>query len=387
MSGEIKATVAMDSDYTTRAWVNTFLRHSMFTLDAASTSSSAEVFVQEYEELDFDRMYEAKDTTAVLFNSYCIRKGLIRKAQVGYYLKKFTAKRPDSVLKAAVPDTYFFEVADVDYFDEAMNEVFEVDQALEENLSLADQDRQVFILKPSMIDKASNLFIFDTRDQLFEFLDSRFDEAFEDEDLGDVRHLREWVIQRYIDRPLLVSGRKFHLRAYVVAYGACDVFLYRDLLALCAGRQYKRGDYTDPYVHLTNTCVQAEADDFAEEQVQRFWALPFAPEELDRMYNDIKQVLGDIFAAVVHEPLVFQALPNCYEVFGFDFMVDLDRQVYFLEANAFPDFQQTGADLSSVIEGLFDAVVTQVMEPHFRAQPPILEGPLERVYSNTNTHT
>eukprot|EP01034_Spumella_vulgaris_P032503 gene32503-40113_t len=32
--------------------------------------------------------------------------------------------------------------------------------------------------------------------------------------------IREWVLQRYLDDPLLVDGYKFHLRVYVLCVGA-----------------------------------------------------------------------------------------------------------------------------------------------------------------------
>mmetsp|Transcript_6868 Transcript_6868/g.14126 ORF Transcript_6868/g.14126 Transcript_6868/m.14126 type:complete len:82 (+) Transcript_6868:906-1151(+) len=51
--------------------------------------------------------------------------------------------------------------------------------------------------------------------------------------------------------------------------------------------------------------------------------------------------------------------------FGFDFLIDEKHNVWFLEANAFPDFQQTGARLESVIGKLFDDVVTVTADSFF----------------------
>jgi Tubulin-tyrosine ligase family len=44
---------------------------------------------------------------------------------------------------------------------------------------------------------------------------------------------------------------------------------------------------------------------------------------------------------VSHE-LTFFPLPRCFELFGFDLMVDADWRVWLLEANAEPDFGQVG---------------------------------------------
>jgi hypothetical protein len=48
-----------------------------------------------------------------------------------------------------------------------------------------------------------------------------------------------------------------------------------------------------------------------------------------------------------------------------------ELNTYLLEVNAFPDFRQTGDELSGMIEGLFEGVVR-------RAVVPFLEGAEEK---------
>lgn len=53
----------------------------------------------------------------------------------------------------------------------------------------------------------------------------------------------------------------------------------------------------------------------------------------------------------------FQTLPNAFEVFGLDFLVDDKGTAWLLECNAFPDFRQTGNELKGLVEGLWQGVV------------------------------
>ena len=44
---------------------------------------------------------------------------------------------------------------------------------------------------------------------------------------GSNPHKRWLAAGRYIQRPLLVGGRKFHLRAYLLCVGALDVYVFK----------------------------------------------------------------------------------------------------------------------------------------------------------------
>ncbi len=62
-------------------------------------------------------------------------------------------------------------------------------------------------------------------------------------------------------------------------------------------------------------------------------------ERVRSLHEDVKAVIGECMEAVSAE-LTFFTLPNCFELFGFDLMVDRDWRLWLLEANAEPDFLQ-----------------------------------------------
>lgn len=84
------------------------------------------------------------------------------------------AKR-ESRLDMYLPATYIFELDYLDYIEESLNEVFEVEQAMLKNLTQIEKGlkTQKFILKSSMTNKGNDILIFETRDQLTGFFQNR----------------------------------------------------------------------------------------------------------------------------------------------------------------------------------------------------------------------
>lgn len=213
--------------------------------------------------------------------------------------------------------------------------------------------------------------------------------------------LRHFVAQPYI-APLLfpsLGKRKFHIRSYVLAVGALKVYVYREMLALFAAESYippgkeredgnqggsgertsgLEGGKLDMRRHLTNTCLQ---DGTRDGSVLRFWDLPSTSPStipsplpasiplstnsspsppapyLQRIFTQILTSTSHLFRAATAQSTTFQPLPNAFEVFGVDWMVDEGGCVWLLEVNAFPDFRQSGEEGRGVVQGFWRGVV------------------------------
>lgn len=358
--------------------------------------SSAHLFQYcEYERLDFEHVMSRPATS--LANAYIIRKALIRKHYLSNTVANWISKHPDSVLRHHFKPAFDFELDYAEFLDEALLETYELNDSLAKNAERPDADKEWWILKPGMSDRGQGIRLFNSEDQLREIFEE-WEEDSDDEsgsetapqddtpaahDAGVVTsQLRHFMAQPYIDPPLLLpssSNRKFHIRTYVLAKGSLQVYVFKEMLALFAAKSYCAPHEEDDAVadlarHLTNTCFQ-EGGSSNEGSVRRFWDLDHHVPGLDadwkeQIFGQICAVTGEVFEAAARGMMVhFQTLPNAFELFGVDFLVDASGCVWLLEMNAFPDFGQTGADLREAVVGrLFEEVVDVAVKPFFGAK-------------------
>ena len=377
--------------------------------DASELPSNDSKFLQwrQYESLDFDKLMSGSD--ASLSNSYVIRKALIRKHYLSMTVSHWLTKNPESSLKRHVKPGVEFEVDFAEFLDDALIEAFELHESWQRNASKDPSEREWWILKPGMSDRGQGIRLFSSEEELtdiFEEWDPPSDDEEEDDDDDEAAHsgdeetpsaskaenddddngimtsqLRHFVAQPYIDPPLLMSpphpsaGRKFHIRTYVLAVGALKVYVYKPMLALFAGKPYAppSSEETAPDLsaHLTNTCLQTGE---REGSVHAFWSLPSSLPDLQTQTSDwredvFKQICdatGQVFEAAARSMSIhFQPLPNAFELFGLDFMVDAEGMTWLMEVNAFPDFAQTGGELQDLVKDLMEDVVDVAIKPLF----------------------
>lgn len=329
----------------------------------------------EYDDLDFDKLGSADPQ--YLGCSYIYRKALIRKHYLNHTVRMYCSKNPDSILKTAYPESYDIEVDYAEFLDDALDEAYELRSEIESG-------EHIWILKPSMSDRGQGIRLFKTINQLQQIFDD-FEESgvatdSEGEDESGEHYgvitsqLRHFVVQKYIENPLILNDhddRKFHIRTYVLCVGAIKVYVYRDMLALFALSKYQP-PVSDPDSgqvllngHLTNTCLQGEEKD--DLSVDRFWNLKgISYEGKNYIFNQICDITSELFkAACKNDRINFQPVPNAFEFYGLDFLVQSDNTVNLLEVNAYPDFKQTGDDLKDLIHRLLEATTNEAILPFF----------------------
>ncbi|OTA54186.1 TTL-domain-containing protein [Hypoxylon sp. EC38] len=408
-------------------------------------NSSPILQVTPYEAIDWD--FVAAHPHTCLVNSYMLRKALIRKHYLGATVEHWVAKRPHSSLATHVKRAEAFELDYAEFLDDALVEAFDLRASLERNAERErgqkagkeeeEEEREWWILKPSMSDRGQGIRLFSTMEELQgifdewegDLPDSEDEEGESGDRDGDAdadgdgdadadadernrggggdadaserndittSHLRHFVAQPYIHPPLLLPGdnRKFHIRTYVACIGSLDVYVYRHMLALFAGKPYAApaststskstpkpeysgagagaGAHIDLEAHLTNTCLQRSV---AEGTVRRFWDLPLEPKKMKTdIFNQICEVTGEVFEAAARAMLMhFRPLENAFEIFGLDFLVDGEGTAWLLEVNAFPDFRQTGEELKELVQGLWEEVLGRAVGGFFGG-----EGSMER---------
>jgi tetratricopeptide (TPR) repeat protein len=166
------------------------------------------------------------------------------------------------------------------------------------------------------------------------------------------------VVQRYVERPYLVDGRKGHVRLHglVTSLDPFRAYLQSEGIVRFAPEPYDVSDagLADVHAHITNTALHKDhpklvvSQKVEEENVGAVWSLSAYLDRLKADGVDVAalreelKVLARGFLRMVHAEGVFQAqakfprrsFPS--KLFGLDVLVDADAKPWLIEAQRKP---------------------------------------------------
>ncbi|KAL7299784.1 hypothetical protein TKK_0007529 [Trichogramma kaykai] len=239
--------------------------------------------------------------------------------------------------------------------------------------------RNVWILKPGNKSRGRGIVLLQRLDDIL----SRIGPSGK---AGDTRY----VIQKYIERPLLIYETKFDIRQWFIVTSAqpLTLWMYRSSYLRFCSQKFSLTDLHES-VHLSNNAVQCKykvsperdpllpADNMWDSDTFKEWlrarGQPHAWDEL--IYPGMRRgLVGSLLASQE----AMDRRRNSFELYGADFMLMEDFSVWLIEINSHPDMSNSTSVTSRLCRRVLEDTVRLVVD--HREDPQADTGDFELAY-------
>lgn len=159
-----------------------------------------------------------------------------------------------------------------------------------------------------------------------------------------------YLISRYIENPMLIGGKKFDLRLYVLvtSFQPLNAFLYEFGFCRFSTETYTKcgQQLHDKFIHLTNVSIQKKSANYNKKHGGK-WSLQNLRLYLEGTQNAraVECLFNRIPFIVIHSLNAVSSaivnIPNCFQLFGYDIIVDAELKPWLIEVNASPSLKGT----------------------------------------------
>lgn len=177
---------------------------------------------------------------------------------------------------------------------------------------------------------------------------------------------RSYIIQKYIEKPLLYKNRKFDIRAFTMMCcinGNLQGYWYQEGYLRTSCREFSLKNVNNRYIHLTNDAVQKKLDDYG-----RFESGNKLSYQEFQKYLDAQKINCDFSKDVVprlrkmtqhsmravSRKLDPHRRAFTFEIYGYDFMLDEDLTPWLIEVNTNPCFELSCPFLARLIPAMVE---------------------------------
>jgi len=203
-----------------------------------------------------------------------------------------------------------------------------------------------------------------------------------------------YIISKYINNPLLVGGKKFDLRLYVLVtnYRPLKIYFNKEGFARFCNVKYtsaNNSNIDNMYIHLTNVAIQKHGEDYNDKHGNKwsfkhlmFWL------EATQGHEATKLLLHRILSIFVYQCKAVQNVmindKHCFECYGFDIMIDKALKPWLIEVNASPSLTSTTHPDRIMKSNMVNDIIETVVPPDFPGKTTTTPTPIT---TNNTTST
>ncbi|EGR31453.1 tubulin-tyrosine ligase family protein, putative [Ichthyophthirius multifiliis] len=229
--------------------------------------------------------------------------------------------------------------------------------------------KNVWIIKPADFNRGCGIKLFSSLKQLINIL------------LADNKKYleRQFIIQKYIEQPLLINERKFDLRIWVMLTDIrkkedrnnFQLYIFKEGYIRTSSEKFDISSekLNDLIIHLTNNAIQK-----TDQRYQKFeQGNQLSYDQLDQnlkinfrqnIMPKIKEIISFTIDSVKNK-INFNNRINSFEIFGYDFVIDKYFNPWLIEINTNPCIEESSSLLKQLIPRMLDDAFKIAIDPYF----------------------
>ena len=187
------------------------------------------------------------------------------------------------------------------------------------------------------------------------------------------------MIQKYIERPLLYKGRKCDMRIWVLITHQMRVYFFKEGHLKTCSITYDINS-KDAFTHITNYSFQKYNDNF--QKFEKGNEVPFFefqkfidenyPEKNYKLNRDLTKQIKEIVSLTtksVKDEINKNNRNYQFEIFGYDFMLDENFNLFLIEINTNPGIEESSPWIKIIVPRMLDdalrLTLDQIFNPNY----------------------
>ncbi|OMJ85917.1 hypothetical protein SteCoe_12694 [Stentor coeruleus] len=179
---------------------------------------------------------------------------------------------------------------------------------------------------------------------------------------------KSYILQKYIEKPLLINKRKFDIRCYALVTsinGVIQGYFYLDGYLRTTSTEYTTKDIKNPFIHLTNDAIQKFSTEYGRfengnklsyREFQRYLDSHYPEKGINFLSNILPKIRSIIKDTLIASFLKIDPKKRLHsmEILGYDFMIDRKFRPWLIEVNTNPCLELASPLLSSLIPAMVE---------------------------------
>jgi tubulin monoglycylase TTLL3/8 len=187
-----------------------------------------------------------------------------------------------------------------------------------------------------------------------------------------------WVVQKYIENPMLVLRKKFDIRQWVLltSWNPVTAWFYERCYLRFGVEDYSIQDLKNKFIHLTNNSIQKNSELFENSEIEgSMW---YSEELAEYIKKNTGSDLWELKIKPKVKEIVMYSLEcvqeivdnrkNSVELYGFDIMIDEEYNPWLIEINASPAMDYSTTVTECLVKEVMEDVIKVIVDYNFASK-------------------